>query len=92
MHRLSHSRPRHRPFQSTAMDFELAITNGRILDGSGRPEYRGDVGVRGDRISAIETSGALQARRTIDAAGMVVCPGFIDMHTHSDLMPLVEPG
>ena len=74
------------------MDFELAITNGRILDGSGRPEYRGDVGVRGDRISAIETSGALQARRTIDAAGMVVCPGFIDMHTHSDLMPLVEPG
>lgn len=74
------------------MQIDLAIVNGRVLDGSGNSEYHGNVAIRGDRISWIGTSESLEARRTIDAAGMVVSPGFIDMHTHSDLMPLVEPG
>ncbi|MFH1265781.1 MAG: D-aminoacylase [Planctomycetota bacterium] len=74
------------------MNVDLAVTGGRILDGTGGPEYRGDVAIRGDRIASVGTSEPVEARRTIDAAGMVVSPGFIDMHTHSDLMPLVEPG
>jgi N-acyl-D-amino-acid deacylase len=74
------------------MHVDLALTGGRILDGTGASEYRGDVGIRHERIAWVGPSGSLKARRTIDAAGMVVCPGFIDMHTHSDLMPLVEPG
>ncbi|OHB81444.1 MAG: N-acyl-D-amino-acid deacylase [Planctomycetes bacterium RBG_16_64_12] len=75
------------------MNVDLAITGGRILDGTGSPEYWGDLGIQDDRISLVGPQGSLlgKARRTIDAAGMVVSPGFIDMHTHSDLMPLVDP-
>jgi N-acyl-D-amino-acid deacylase len=64
-------------------DFDLVIRNGRIVDGLGNPWFYGDVGIKGDRIAAI---GRVQgeAVRTIDAAGLVVAPGFIDMHSHSD--------
>jgi len=61
----------------------LVIRNAEIVDGSGAPRFRGDVGVEGDRIAAVgkvETAGA----REIDAKGMVVAPGFIDIHTHYD--------
>jgi len=73
------------------MNVDLAITGGRIVDGTGSPSYWGDVGIQGDRICYVGTAGELNARRTIDAEGLVVCPGFIDMHTHSDLMALAEP-
>lgn len=63
--------------------YDLKITGGRIVDGSGRDSFTGDVAVRGGRIVAIgEVSG--EAKETIEAAGRVVAPGFIDVHTHYD--------
>lgn len=63
--------------------FDLLIRNGRILDGTGTPWYHGDVGVRGDRIVAVGRIGAAPARRTIEAGGRYVTPGFIDPHSHA---------
>ncbi len=74
------------------MDLDLAIVNGRVVDGSGASARLGTVGIHGDRIAWIGPEPRAPARRIIDAAGMVVCPGFIDMHAHSELLPLVEPG
>lgn len=73
------------------MNVDLAITGGRIVDGTGGPAYRGDVGVLDDRICYSGPPSEFNARRMIDAEGMVVSPGFIDMHSHSDLMAMAEP-
>ena len=67
------------------MDFDRTLTGGLVVDGTGGRAYRADVGIRQGRIAAIGDLGAASARERIDAAGRVVCPGFIDMHTHSDL-------
>ena len=69
----------------------LLIRNAIVLDGTGAPPVRTDIGIRGDRIAAIGTLGTATARRTIDATGLVVAPGFIDLHTHSE-MPLLADG
>ncbi len=69
---------------------ELVLANGRIVDGCGNPWYWGDLGVRRGRIAAIAPPGTLRAARTIDAAGRFVAPGFVDIHTHSDLSILVN--
>lgn len=71
--------------------YDLVIRNARIVDGTGNPWTRGDVAVRGDRIVAVGRVPAAAAKRTIDAEGHVLCPGFIDMHSHSDLL-LLEDG
>jgi N-acyl-D-amino-acid deacylase len=71
--------------------FDLIISGGRIIDGSASPWYRGDIGIGGERIAAIGNLDPAQARRVIEASGKAVCPGFIDMHTHSDLMLLANP-
>lgn len=71
--------------------FDLVIAGGTVVDGSGGAGRRADVGVRGQRIAAIgDLSGAARTR-TIDAAGLVVAPGFIDMHNHSDDTLIAEP-
>ncbi|WP_243794005.1 amidohydrolase family protein [Saccharopolyspora gloriosae] len=62
-----------------------------VVDGSGQERYRGDVAVRGERIGEIGPPGTLDGRRVIDADGLVLAPGFIDMHSHSDLQILAEP-
>lgn len=64
--------------------FDLIIRNGKVIDGSGNPWFRADIGIIGNKIAAIGQLDAAQTRRTIDATGMVVTPGFIDVHTHSE--------
>jgi len=65
------------------MDFDLKIVGGTILDGSGRERYRGDVAIKGGRIVALGKA-AGTAADTIDAGGLMVAPGFVDVHTHYD--------
>jgi len=69
--------------------YDILIQHGRIIDGAGNPWYLGDIGIRADRIVAI---GKLRggARRVIDAQGMVVAPGFIDMLGQSETALLID--
>lgn len=76
---------------AAAQDFDILIRNGRLVDGTGNPAYTGDVGIRGNRIAAIGRLAGRSAARTIDAAGLTVAPGFIDVHNHSDYT-IVEDG
>jgi N-acyl-D-amino-acid deacylase len=71
--------------------YDLLLRNGRIIDGTGSPWYAGDLAIREGRIAAIGRLGNTPAKRTIDAAGKVVAPGFIDMLGQSDLTILVDP-
>jgi dihydroorotase/N-acyl-D-amino-acid deacylase len=75
----------------TVPEFDLVITNGHIIDGTGSPWYSGDVGIGNERISAIGNLAAAPRKRTIDADGKVVAPGFIDMLGQSELSILVDP-
>ena len=77
--------------QSSPAAFDLVITNGHIIDGTGSPWYSGDVGIRSGKIAAIGNLSAAPRNRTIDAAGRVVAPGFIDLLGQSELSILVEP-
>jgi N-acyl-D-amino-acid deacylase len=77
--------------QAPNSSFDLVITNGHIIDGTGSPWYSGDVGIRGGKIAAIGNLSYAQRTRTIDVHGMVVAPGFIDMLGQSELTILVEP-
>ncbi|HET9425219.1 MAG TPA: D-aminoacylase, partial [Gemmatimonadaceae bacterium] len=70
---------------------DLKIVNGRILDGTGSPWFRGDVGVRGDRIVAIGDLRDTPAASTLDAAGRVVAPGFIDLLGWSQTTAIADP-
>src|SRR3954471_15144013 len=63
--------------------YDVLIRNGRIIDGTGSPWYRGDLAVRGDAIARIAPRIEAPAARVIDATGKVVAPGFIDLHTHA---------
>lgn len=69
---------------------DLLILNGRIIDGTGSPWYRGDVAIRGDRIAAVGILRGVQARDTIDATGLIVSPGWIDMLGHSEYSLLTD--
>jgi N-acyl-D-amino-acid deacylase len=71
--------------------FDLVITNGHIIDGTGSPWYSGDVGIRDGKIAAIGNLADAPRTRTIDAGGKVVAPGFIDMLGQSELTILVDP-
>jgi dihydroorotase/N-acyl-D-amino-acid deacylase len=74
-----------------ALTFDLVIAHGRIVDGTGSPWYSGDVGIRDGRIAAIGNLENSPRKRTIDAQGKVVAPGFIDMLGQSELTILVDP-
>lgn len=76
---------------AAADPYDLVIRNGRIVDGSGNPWFVGDVGIRGGRIVAVGRIPDAPAKREIDAKGLIVAPGFIDMHSHSDFL-LLEDG
>src|SRR6516164_4684484 len=70
--------------------YDLVIRNGKVIDGSGNPWYPADVAVRGDKIVAMGRPLPGRAKREIDARGLVVAPGFIDMHSHSDFVLLED--
>lgn len=71
--------------------YDLVLRGGKIVDGSGNPWQFGDVAIRGDRLAVVGKVPAGAGRREVDARGLVVAPGFIDMHSHSDYL-LLEDG
>ena len=71
--------------------YDLVITGGSVIDGDGTPPIAADVGIREGRIASIGNLSAAQSRRRIDASGLTVTPGFVDMHNHSDFTLLVDP-
>jgi N-acyl-D-amino-acid deacylase len=74
-----------------AMDFDLVIKNGTVIDGSGAPGFRADVGIRNGKIAAVSRTDELAAFQMIDATGLTISPGFIDIHSHGDwILPLQE--
>ena len=79
-----------RPAQRRVPQFDVLIRNGRIVDGSGGPWFRGDVGIVGDRITALGTIGDATAATAIDATNLVVAPGFIDLLGQSEFNILVD--
>lgn len=76
---------------SKTSDYDLIITNGLIIDGSGRPGFRADLAIKDDRIVRIGNLRGAGAKRTIDAKGQVVAPGFIDMLGQSETYLLIDP-
>ena len=73
-----------------AAEFDILIRDGRIVDGTGNPSWVGDVGIRGGRITSMGRLGERTAQTTINAHGMVIAPGFVDIHNHSDYTLLVD--
>ncbi len=73
------------------MMFDVVIRGGQVVDGTGRDAFTADVGLRGDRIAAIGKADPAAAARVIDAGGMLVTPGLIDPHSHSDWSILGNP-
>ncbi len=71
-------------------DFDVVISNGHVVDGTGAPWFRGDVGIQGDQIKAIGDLSAASARTRIDASSLVIAPGFIDMLGQSEFSLLVD--
>jgi N-acyl-D-amino-acid deacylase len=72
-------------------DFTLLFKGARLVDGSGAPAVTADVATQGSRIAAIGDLTNANAARVVDATGLTLCPGFIDVHSHSDLPLLAEP-
>ena len=68
----------------TNEDFDILIENGKVVDGTGNPWFYADVGITGNSIVAVGDLASKTARKTIDAEGLVVSPGFIDVHAHSE--------
>ena len=73
-----------------ATEYDVIFAGGRVVDGSGAPWFRGDVGLRGDRVAAVGNLSKAAARRRIDATGLVLAPGFIDMMGQSEYNVLVD--
>jgi len=73
-----------RQADSEKVAFDLLLTGGRVIDGTGSPPRRADIGMRGGRIVAIGQLSEHPTRRALDVSGQIVAPGFIDMHSHAD--------
>ncbi len=82
---------RARAAQSQSESFDIIIRNGHIIDGTGSPWCSGDIGIRDGRIAAIGNLATASAKQTIDAHGLMVAPGFVDMLGQSELTILVDP-
>ena len=70
---------------------DVLVRDGWVVDGTGREPFRGDVAIADDRIEHVGNVDGHVADRTIDARGRVVCPGFVDPHSHSDWSILANP-
>lgn len=68
------------------MSYDIIIKNGRIIDGTGNPYYHAEMGIKDGEIEKIRPKLKFEAVKEIDASGLVVCPGFIDIHSHTDLI------
>jgi len=79
------------PSARTAAPYDLLFTNARVVDGTGAPWFCADVGVRGGKIAAVGRLAGAPSKRTIDASGLVVAPGFIDLLGQSEYNVLVDP-
>src|SRR5215471_12267724 len=73
-----------------AQNFDVLIHHGRIADGTGNASFLGDVAILNGKVAAIGNLPGAQAKRVIDATGLVVAPGFIDIHNHSDYTLLAD--
>jgi N-acyl-D-amino-acid deacylase len=71
-------------FPAAAQEYDLLIRGGRVVDGTGNPSFLADIGIRGGRVAAMGKLAGARARRVIEAGGLTVTPGFIDIHNHSD--------
>lgn len=69
----------------------LVLKEGTIIDGTGRPRFRGDIAIKDNLIAAVDLAGSLSGEKELDCAGLVIAPGFIDTHSHSDLRVIAEP-
>ncbi|MEQ7008954.1 amidohydrolase family protein [Actinopolymorpha sp. B17G11] len=74
----------------TAAPLDVLLEGGVVVDGTGQPRFRADVGIQGDVIAYVGTDEGVAARTTVDVSGQVVAPGIIDIHTHSDFTMLEE--
>jgi len=74
-----------------ATEFDLIIKNGRVMDGTGNPWFMADIGIKNGKIVKIGNLKTAPGTRTIDAEGLIVSPGFIDLHNHSDMGFLTQP-
>jgi N-acyl-D-amino-acid deacylase len=70
--------------------YDVVISNGRIVDGTGNPWFYGDLAIKGGKIAKIGKIDPKAGKRVIDAKGLAVSPGFIDLHTHTDLPALAD--
>ena len=79
------------PSQLSAQTYDLIIRNGKIIDGSGNSWYYGDLGIKDGKIASIGKLSSAQGRREIVATGLIVAPGFIDVHTHIEGESITTP-
>src|SRR5437868_4735312 len=79
-------------FNASAETYDLVIRHGRLIDGTGNPAFFSDIAIKGGRIAALGKIRG-EAKSEIDVAGLIIAPGFIDVHTHAeeiDELPLAE--
>src|SRR5580658_8706877 len=73
-----------------APDTNIVFRNATIIDGTGTPPVKGDVHIKGDKIAAVGAVGKIDGAMEVEAKDLIICPGFIDLHTHCDSSPSVS--
>ncbi|MBE9471078.1 MAG: hypothetical protein IMY75_03080 [Chloroflexi bacterium] len=71
--------------------FQLIVKGGNVIGGTGKPVFRASVGIRDGKVAAVGDLTGVEAEKNIAAGGLVVAPGFIDIHSHSDFTIMINP-